>query len=74
MPCVTLRESTERPITVSEGTNTVVGSDREAILAAVAAIRAGEGKAGRQPALWDGRAAERIVAAIADWRGVARAA
>ncbi|MEQ8264486.1 UDP-N-acetylglucosamine 2-epimerase (non-hydrolyzing) [Pseudohaliea sp.] len=74
VPCVTLRDSTERPITVSEGTNTVVGSDREAILATVAAIRAGEGKAGRQPALWDGRAAERIVATIAEWCGVARAA
>jgi len=74
VPCVTLREGTERPITVSEGTNTVVGSDRAAILAAVAAIRAGEGKAGRQPALWDGRAAERIVAAIADWCGLARVA
>lgn len=74
VPCVTLRESTERPITVSEGTNTVVGSDRAAILAAVAAIREGRGKAGRQPALWDGRSAERIVAAIADWCGVARAA
>ena len=74
VPCVTLRDSTERPITVSEGTNTVVGSDKQAILAAVAAIHAGEGKAGRQPALWDGHAAERIVATVSNWCGVARAA
>lgn len=74
VPCVTLRESTERPITVSEGTNTVVGSDHAAIRQAVAAIRAGAGKRGRQPRYWDGHAAERIVAVIADWCRVARAA
>ncbi len=60
VPCVTLRENTERPVTVSEGTNTVVGSDPAAILAAVDEILAGRGKGGRIPELWDGHAAERI--------------
>ena len=74
VPCITLRDSTERPITVSEGTNTVVGTERTATLAAIEAIREGKGKAGRQPSLWDGHAAERIVAAIADRFAPARAA
>lgn len=74
VPCVTMRDSTERPITVAEGTNTVVGADRDATLAAVEAIRNGRGKAGRQPALWDGHAAERIVTTIAERFAPARAA
>jgi len=74
VPCVTLRDTTERPITVEEGTNTVVGSDPVAIQRAHAAIIAGDSKAGRQPALWDGRAAERIVSIIASWCRHRRAA
>ena len=69
VPCVTLRDNTERPITVSQGTNTVVGSDPVAIRRAVAAIRAGDGKAGRRPPLWDGAAAQRIVAVLLDYFG-----
>lgn len=61
IPCLTLRNNTERPITVEEGTNTLVGTDSEAILQAVKSVLAGKGKAGRCPALWDGHAAERIV-------------
>lgn len=61
VPCLTLRHNTERPITVEEGTNTLVGSDPDAILLAVQRILGGKGKAGRCPALWDGHAAERIV-------------
>jgi UDP-N-acetylglucosamine 2-epimerase (non-hydrolysing) len=61
VPCLTLRENTERPITVEQGTNTIVGRDPQKILAAVDAILAGRGKSGRAPDLWDGRAAERIV-------------
>jgi UDP-N-acetylglucosamine 2-epimerase (non-hydrolysing) len=61
VPCLTLRNNTERPITVSEGTNTLVGTDRTIILAEVAKVLAGAGKAGRRPRLWDGHAAERIV-------------
>ena len=60
VPCVTLRENTERPVTVTEGTNKVVGSDPQAIRAAVDEILAGRGKGGRIPELWDGHAAERI--------------
>ena len=63
VPCVTLRTTTERPITVTEGTNQLVGTDPEAILHAVARIRAGEIQ-GRRPALWDGHTAARVVDAI----------
>lgn len=67
VPCLTLRQNTERPITVEQGTNTVVGTDPSAILQAVTEILAGGGKSGRQPELWDGRAAERIVDDLAAW-------
>lgn len=59
--CLTLRDSTERPVTVDEGTNTMVGTEPDAIRAAVRKILDGEAKKGRVPALWDGRAAARIV-------------
>jgi UDP-N-acetylglucosamine 2-epimerase (non-hydrolysing) len=67
VPCLTLRENTERPITVEQGTNTLVGRDREAILRGVAEILSGQGKRGRVPELWDGRAAERIAADLWQW-------
>ncbi len=67
VPCLTIRENTERPITVEQGTNTVVGRDREAILHGVAEILAGRGKRGRVPELWDGHAAERIAADLSLW-------
>ncbi|MCX9156881.1 UDP-N-acetylglucosamine 2-epimerase (non-hydrolyzing) [Niveibacterium sp. 24ML] len=67
VPCLTLRENTERPITVEEGTNTLVGCDGTAILAALDLVLSSGGKAGRSPALWDGRAAERIAAHLHDW-------
>jgi UDP-N-acetylglucosamine 2-epimerase (non-hydrolysing) len=67
VPCITLRENTERPITVDEGTNSIVGTDPARIRAAFDEAMAGGGKRGRVPALWDGHAAERIVAVIADW-------
>ena len=70
VPCITLRENTERPITVERGTNTVVGSKPERILAAVDSVLRDGGKRGRVPDLWDGRAAERIVEVIADWLAV----
>ena len=57
-PCITLRDNTERPITVDEGTNTIAGNDPVAILAAYDALLAGAGKSGRIPHYWDGRAAE----------------
>ena len=67
VPCLTLRENTERPITVEQGTNTIVGRNRARILALVDEILATGGKRGRTPELWDGRAAERIAAHLAHW-------
>jgi len=65
VPCLTLRENTERPITVEQGTNTVVGRDRRLILSLVDDVLRTGGKRGRIPELWDGRAAERIAAHLA---------
>ena len=67
VPCLTLRENTERPITVSQGTNILVGRDRDAILRGVDDILAGHGKHGRVPELWDGHAAQRIAADLWQW-------
>jgi UDP-N-acetylglucosamine 2-epimerase (non-hydrolysing) len=67
VPCLTLRENTERPITVEQGTNTLVGRDRHAIAHGVGEILAARGKRGRIPELWDGRAAERIAAHLSEW-------
>lgn len=67
--CLTLRENTERPITVEEGTNTVVGRSRQAILAALDEILTSGGKAGRIPEYWDGHAAQRIAAHLSAWLG-----
>jgi len=61
VPCLTLRENTERPITVTEGTNQLVGQDPTKIVTAAREILAGKAKRGRVPQLWDGHAAERIV-------------
>jgi UDP-N-acetylglucosamine 2-epimerase (non-hydrolysing) len=69
IPCLTLRETTERPITVSEGTNIVVGMNAERIAAEVDAILAGQGKKGRTPNGWDGFAAKRAVDAIERFLG-----
>jgi len=69
VPCLTLRTTTERPVTVDEGTNTLVGRDPERLRREVDAILAGRGKSGRVPPLWDGRAAERIARVIAGWDG-----
>ena len=67
VPCLTIRDNTERPITVSRGTNTIVGSDPAALAPAVMlALRTG-GKRGRVPELWDGRAAERVVQAVGEF-------
>jgi UDP-N-acetylglucosamine 2-epimerase (non-hydrolysing) len=67
VPCLTLRENTERPISVEQGTNTLVGRDRALILRLVEEIAATGGKRGRMPELWDGRAAERIAGHLAGW-------
>lgn len=67
VPCLTLRPNTERPITIEQGTNTLVGTDRQAILRAVDEILAGRGKRGRVPELWDGHAADRIASDLWHW-------
>lgn len=64
VPCLTMRENTERPITVTEGTNTLVGLDVERIEREVDAILSGQGKRGRVPEGWDGQTGERIASAI----------
>ncbi|MCS6861812.1 MAG: UDP-N-acetylglucosamine 2-epimerase (non-hydrolyzing) [Abditibacteriales bacterium] len=67
VPCLTLRENTERPETVTEGTNVLVGRDRDKILAEACRILDGHGKVGRVPERWDGKAAERIVDVLLRW-------
>lgn len=61
IPCLTLRENTERPVTIREGTNLLLGTDPRRIATEAHKILQGQTKPGRVPALWDGRAAERIV-------------
>ena len=65
IPCLTLRETTERPITVTQGTNQIVGHDKAKILEAASRILGGQVPQGRIPELWDGHAAERIVDVLA---------
>ncbi len=64
VPCLTLRDSTERPETVSVGTNELIGTDPAKLGPALARLMAGQWKQGGIPEKWDGRAAERIVAEL----------
>ena len=66
IPCVTLRENTERPVTIDQGTNVLVGSDAAKIVDRAQAALSGETR-GVVPELWDGHAAERIADVIAAW-------
>jgi UDP-N-acetylglucosamine 2-epimerase (non-hydrolysing) len=65
VPCLTVRENTERPITVSMGTNILVGRDIHRLRSEMEKILAGDGKHGKVPPLWDGKAAERIAQVMA---------
>ena len=67
VPCITLRDNTERPVTVEQGTNTIAGHDRALILSVVDDVLTAGGKRGRTPELWDGKAAERIKQVLNDW-------
>jgi UDP-N-acetylglucosamine 2-epimerase (non-hydrolysing) len=69
VPCLTLRPNTERPVTVSLGTNTVVGEETERVLPLVEEVLAGRYKKGQPIPGWDGRAAERVAAALAERYG-----
>ena len=64
IPCLTLRANTERPITVTEGTNTLVGSDAALLERLLRDVLEGRYKQGRSPALWDGKAGPRIAAEV----------
>jgi UDP-N-acetylglucosamine 2-epimerase (non-hydrolysing) len=66
VPCLTLRENTERPITVSMGTNTLIGRDFDRLKVEVDRVLSGQFKRGECPPLWDGRAAERIANRLLD--------
>ena len=65
VPCITIRENTERPVTVDEGSNVLAGTDPAVIVAEARKVLAGQGKAGRRPHLWDGQAAQRTVEVLA---------
>lgn len=60
VPCLTMRSNTERPVTVTMGTNVLVGQDRKMLTSELLKILDGKGKAGSIPPLWDGRSGERI--------------
>jgi UDP-N-acetylglucosamine 2-epimerase (non-hydrolysing) len=61
IPCMTLRDNTERPETISEGTNELLGTDPKAIKPAIDRLFSGGWKKGAIPELWDGKTSERIV-------------
>jgi UDP-N-acetylglucosamine 2-epimerase (non-hydrolysing) len=64
--CVTMRENTERPITVEMGTNHLAGKEIKNVQTKILSILSGQRKHGKIPELWDGKAAERIVKCLAD--------
>lgn len=70
VPCLTVRENTERPVTITHGTNRLVGTEPARIIAAVDETLAAPRPDGRRPELWDGRAAERIVGVLASLWGI----
>ena len=61
IPCLTIRENTERPVTITQGTNQLVGTDRERIVQSGKEALQGHGKAGQIPKFWDGKTSARIV-------------
>src|SRR6185312_4687321 len=61
VPCLTVRNNTERPVTIETGTNILVGTDPKRVRKALENVLAGGLKPGSVPPLWDGKASERIV-------------
>jgi UDP-N-acetylglucosamine 2-epimerase (non-hydrolysing) len=70
IPCLTLRDNTERPVTVELGTNQVVGLDQERIISSLCRIMENTWLTAKTPPLWDGRAAERIVKVLQQERSL----
>ena len=66
VPCITLRDNTERPETCTVGTNELIGTNPDAVAPALKKLFAGQWKKGAIPELWDGKAAERIIRILAD--------
>ncbi len=69
IPCITLRDNTERPVTYELGTNTITGLNEKAVRKAISQIEKGTYKSGRIPKFWDGRASERIVKILLEKTG-----
>ena len=67
IPCLTIRENTERPITVELGTNILVGQNMGRLKEEVHKILEGKAKKGKVPPLWDGKAGKRIAEVISEW-------
>ena len=61
VPCLTLRENTERPVTITQGSNYLLGTDTKKIVETIELILDGQGKQSNCPELWDGKAGDRIV-------------
>lgn len=74
VPCLTLRENTERPVTVTLGTNIIIGHDMKKLCAEVSRIMEGKAKKGFIPPLWDGKASDRIVDVVVSWNQKQRSA
>ena len=70
VPCLTLRENTERPVTCTDGTNTLVGTDCDRLVEEIRHVLNGQGKRGNTPKYWDGKAGERIAQVLFDVQGV----
>ena len=66
IPCLTLRENTERPVTISHGTNTLIGDRASSLTPAVRRVLSGETRPGKIPPLWDGQAARRIASIFSE--------
>jgi UDP-N-acetylglucosamine 2-epimerase (non-hydrolysing) len=74
VPCLTVRENTERPITITMGTNVLVGRDREKLRTELSRVLGGKAKKGTVPPLWDGHAGERIADILVGQRSQVKAA
>jgi UDP-N-acetylglucosamine 2-epimerase (non-hydrolysing) len=69
VPCLTLRENTERPITIEQGTNLLIGQDMQRLRQEVTRIVSDRPRPRSQPPLWDGQASTRVVAVVERWLG-----